>query len=49
VSKEGKKINADVNGAYNILRKESPKFCYASLEHNSDGVEGWLIPHKLVI
>ena len=42
VSKNGIRINADVNGAYNLLRKETPKFCYK-------GVEGWLIPHKLVI
>lgn len=42
VSKNGISINADVNGAYNLLRKETPKFCYK-------GVEGWLIPHKLVI
>ncbi|NJO00881.1 MAG: IS200/IS605 family element transposase accessory protein TnpB [Bacteroidia bacterium] len=48
VSKFGKKINADVNGAYNLLRKETPEFSYASL-HNSNGVEGWLIPHKLVV
>lgn len=48
VSQNGTKINADVNGAYNLLRKETPTFNYVSL-HNFNGVEGWLIPHKLVI
>lgn len=32
-SKEGRKINADVNGSYNIIRKEFPN-CFA------DGIEG---------
>ena len=44
----GKRINADVNGAYNILRKESPKFSYSLLD-KFNGVEGWLIPYKLVV
>lgn len=44
----GAKINADVNGAYNLLRKEIPKFSYQTLD-KSKGIEGWLIPHKLVV
>jgi len=44
-------INADVNGAYNIIRKVIPKFDINLLK---DGIEGdtmcrWLHPHKLTV
>ena len=45
VSKGGFKINADINGSYNILRKEIP-------DAFSNGIEGVLVhplrvkPHK---
>lgn len=48
-SSTGTLINADVNGAYNLLRKEVPKFSYQTLLGKSKGIEGWLIPHKLAI
>lgn len=39
-------INADVNGAYNIIRKETPKFSFGNLlKKLKDGVEGLLHPH----
>ena len=43
-SKKGKTINADVNGAYNILRKAFPKGI------NPDGIEGLgLVPYSVKI
>ncbi len=49
-------INADVNGAYNILRKETPQFSYENLcleinakHKEKEGVVGWLHPYKLAI
>jgi len=43
-SKTGILINADVNGAYNILRKSKPKFGITHLP--KDRLEGWLHPCK---
>lgn len=49
-SKNGRLINADVNGAYNILRKETVKDSYAALaEQTLDTVAGWLHPCTLAI
>ena len=51
-SKNSIMINADVNGAYNILRKAVPNFNVNTL---FDGIEGdfirnrWLYPHKLTV
>lgn len=51
-SKSNTFINADVNAAYNILRKAVPNFNVQTL---SDGIEGdfvknrWLHPHKLTV
>ncbi len=44
-------INADVNGAYNILRKETPNFTFSTLFSKiKNGVVGWLHPYcKLLI
>lgn len=47
-SSSGILINADVNGAYNIIRKSNPKFCFESL-NQKDGLAGWLHPHRLII
>jgi putative transposase len=41
-------INADVNGAYNILRKETSKFQFSDINCKK-GVAGWLHPYKLAI
>lgn len=48
-SKFGFKLNADVNGAYNLLRKAIPKFSFVKLHRMHKGIEGWLIPYKLYI
>ncbi len=55
-TQKGVFINADVNGAYNILRKETPEFSYENLcleistKHTEkEGVVGWLHPYKLAI
>ena len=34
-TKDGKKVNADVNGAYNIMVKENPKFVITKREQLS--------------
>ena len=47
-SAKGVLINADVNGAYNILRKETPKFSADTIT-NKEGVAGWLHPYKLAV
>lgn len=47
-SAQGLFINADVNGAYNILRKETPEFSFEQIKEKK-GVVGWLHPYKLAI
>ena len=37
-------FNADVNGAYNILRKEIPKFNCKKL---NEGIVDWFLPLKI--
>ncbi len=45
-SKDGLKINADVNGALNIIKKVVPKFNFKDLsEKVNDGIAGWFFPH----
>jgi putative transposase len=45
-SKDGIKINADVNGAFNIIKKVVPKFTFKDLSKKvNDGIEGWFLPH----
>lgn len=45
-SKPGTLINADVNGAYNILRKSNPKFSFSDLVGKvGEGVLDWLHPY----
>lgn len=39
-------VNADVNGAYNILRKEIPKFNCKKL---NEGIVDWFLPSKINI
>ena len=48
-SQSGKLLNADVNGAYNILRKHEPTFSFARLvEKIGTPVEEWLHPTQRV-
>jgi putative transposase len=45
-SKNGIKINADVNGSFNIIRKVVPKFTLEDLSKKvNDGIAGWFLPH----
>ncbi|OQY45939.1 MAG: transposase [Candidatus Parabeggiatoa sp. nov. 2] len=45
-SQNGTAINADVNGAYNILRKSNPKFTLSELMSKvSEGILDWLHPY----
>jgi len=39
---EGLSVNADLNGAFNIIRKAVPEFDFQKLK---DGIEGLFIPH----
>ncbi len=39
-------VNADVNGAYNILRKEIPEFNCKKL---NEGIVDWFLPSKINI
>ena len=55
-SENGVFVNADVNGAYNILRKETPEFSFENLrseistkQKENKGVVGWLHPYKLAV
>jgi len=44
-SQNGTDINADVNGAYNILRKSHPEFSFSELVKKVDeGILDWLPP-----
>ncbi|KOR28823.1 hypothetical protein TI05_16190 [Achromatium sp. WMS3] len=39
-------INADANGAYNILRKSNPKFSFSELTKKvGEGILDWLHPY----
>ncbi|MDM8563676.1 transposase, partial [Candidatus Marithioploca araucensis] len=45
-SKNGTAINADANGAYNILRKSNPKFSFLELTKKvGEGILDWLHPY----
>ncbi|OQY56371.1 MAG: transposase [Candidatus Parabeggiatoa sp. nov. 2] len=45
-SKDGTAINADANGAYNILRKSNPKFSFGELVSKvGKGILDWLHPY----
>ena len=41
-SKDGTLLNADINGAFNIIRKAVPEFSFQKLK---DGIEGLFNPH----
>jgi putative transposase len=42
----GTTINADVNGAYNLLRKSNPKFSFSELVKKvNEGISDWLHPY----
>ncbi len=48
-SKDGTLINADVNGAYNILRKGDSKFSFSSfLKRVGNNVKEWLHPTERI-
>jgi putative transposase len=45
-SQNGRAINADANGAYNILRKSNPKFSFSELAKKvGEGILDWLHPY----
>jgi putative transposase len=45
-SQHGTTINADTNGAYNILRKSNPKFSFSQLNKKvGEGILDWLHPY----
>jgi len=45
-SQNGTTINADANGAYNILRKSNPKFSFSELTKKvGEGILDWLHPY----
>ena len=45
-SQNGTAINADANGAYNILRKSNPKFSFGELVSKvNKGILDWLHPY----
>jgi len=45
-SKDKTLINADANGAYNILRKSNPKFTFGELVSKvGEGISDWLHPY----
>jgi putative transposase len=45
-SQNGTVINADANGAYNILRKSNPKFSFSKLAKKvGEGILDWLHPY----
>jgi putative transposase len=45
-SQNGTAINADANGAYNILRKSNPKFSFSQLVKKvGEGILDWLHPY----
>jgi putative transposase len=49
-SRDGIKINADVNGAFNILRKVVPEFSFEQLlKKVNDGIAGWFLPHTKIV
>ncbi len=47
-SKDGTLINADVNGAYNILRKDDSNFSFSSFIKRVGNVKKWLHPTERV-
>lgn len=45
-SQNGTALNADANGAYNILRKSNPKFSFLELTKKvGEGISDWLHPY----
>ncbi|MDM8557869.1 transposase [Candidatus Parabeggiatoa sp. HSG14] len=45
-SQNGTALNADANGAYNILRKSNPKFSFSELTKKvGEGISDWLHPY----
>jgi len=45
-SQNGTAVNADANGAYNILRKSNPKFSFLELTKKvGEGISDWLHPY----
>jgi len=45
-SQNGTDLNADANGAYNILRKSNPKFSFLELTKKvGEGISDWLHPY----
>lgn len=45
-----KRVNADCNGAYNIIKKVVPKFTFEELSKKvNDGIAGWFLPHIKII
>jgi putative transposase len=49
-SSDGTYVNADVNGAYNILRKNDPKFSFEKLvDKVGNCILSWLHPVKRVL
>ena len=50
LNKVFQKVNADCNGAYNIIRKVVPKFSFEDLSKKvNDGIAGWFLPHIKII
>jgi len=50
LNKVFQKVNADCNGAYNIIRKVVPKFSFEDLSKKvDDGIAGWFLPHIKII
>lgn len=47
-SQNGKFLNADVNGAYNILRKSEPAFSFSRLVEKIGSIEEWLHPTERI-
>jgi putative transposase len=48
-SQHGTLLNADTNGAYNILRKTDPKFSFSSLvQQVGSKINEWLHPVKRI-
>ncbi len=47
-SQNGKFLNADVNGAYNILRKSEPAFSFSRLVEKTSAIAEWLHPTERI-
>ena len=48
-AKDGRRINADINGSYNILRKECPKAFSNSLLRGQEIVGAAVHPRRLAV